>query len=273
VATSCRGHDLLLYAAGATFFASIALVPLLLLALWLSGHLAGAGTVQHLAAVLGGTLPTGAGAKAATRFLADAGTRLRPSQALAALLPATAYGEGLVRAFDRLSRHGEPGRRPLRGRLGTLVGLALSPLLLLSGLGAAGGLSHRLGKGLPATLIGVYLAFLVGWVLTSVLLVLAYRGLSAERARIRSVLWGAFSTGSFVAGTALGLLLLLSLHLSLGSAYGGSQALAVVAVSLVWLYALHVLVLAGYVLTLRLDARHGHPRAAPVEPSVVRPAA
>lgn len=116
VVRATRGHDLALYAAGVTFYAIIALVPMLLVGLWLAGLLAGEGTVRAFAGSLAGLLPAQLDA---TRSLAEAGTRLSPPRVLAALLPATLYGEGLVRAFDRLSAHGDRGRRPLRGRLGS----------------------------------------------------------------------------------------------------------------------------------------------------------
>lgn len=45
---------------------------------------------------------------------------------LAGLLAGTLFGEGLVRAFDRLSAHGDRGRRPLHRQLGSLVLLAAS---------------------------------------------------------------------------------------------------------------------------------------------------
>lgn len=273
VVRSTRGHDLALYAAGVTFYAALGFVPMLLLALWLAGLLAGPSTVRGLAEGLTVLLPPGLGARSAARFLADAGTSLGPTRALAALLPASLYGEGLVRAFDRLSDAGEPGRRSLRGRLGSLLIVAISPLLLLLGLAATRGITAALGDGLGPRLLGVYLAFLVGWLSISVLLVLSYRAIAPDACCPRALLWGAFSTGSFLSGTCLGFVLFLALDLDLGGAYGGSTALSTVAVALGWLYLLHLVVLVGYVLTLRLEARRGHPLQAATGPDLVREAA
>lgn len=175
---------------------------MLLLALWLAGLLAGQDLVRALATDLAELLPRNLGAEDAGRFLADAGTTLGPWRALAALVPATLYGEGLVRAFDRLSDRGDQGRRSLRGRLGSLAIVAVSPLLLLVGL-------------------------------------LATRALTTV----------------------------------LGGAYGGSTPLAAAAVTLGWLYLLHLVVLVGYVLTLQVDARAGRPLAVRTEPHAVRVAA
>ena len=67
-----RGHDLALYAAGVTFYAAIGFVPLLLLALYLAGLLAGAETVRSLAYDLTELLPSNLGAQDAGHFLAAA---------------------------------------------------------------------------------------------------------------------------------------------------------------------------------------------------------
>jgi membrane protein len=106
VLDSTRHHDLPLYAAAVTFYASVGLVPLLLLALFLAGQVAGEPMVRMLADGLTGLLPDELGAREAARFLASSGTTMSPLAALAALVPASLYGEGLVRAFGRFS----PGR-------------------------------------------------------------------------------------------------------------------------------------------------------------------
>ena len=266
-----RGHDLALYAAGVTFYAAVGAVPLLLISLFLAGLVIGADTVLALAGELAGLLPMNLGAEDAARSLAEAGSELQPLAALAAFVPASLYGEGLVRAFDRLSVSGERGRRSLRGRLGSLVLVAVSPVLLLAGLAATSGLTRLLGTGTGARLLGVYLAFLLGWLSISVLLALAYRGLAPERPGSRALAWGALGTGSVLSGTSLGYVLFLGIRLPLGEAYGGAVPLAAAAVSGLWLYLLHMIVLVGYVTTLCLDTRRGHPLGPVLEREVARP--
>ncbi|MDP9436894.1 MAG: YihY/virulence factor BrkB family protein, partial [Actinomycetota bacterium] len=207
------------------------------------------------------------------RALAAAGAGLSAPQALAALLPASLYGEGLVRAFDRLSDAAPAGARGLRRRLASLALLAVSPLLLLAGLAASRGLTRALGDGLLDRALGVYCAFLVGWRVISVFLLLSYRGIARGGCGARALLWAALSTGSMLSGTCLGFVLFLSLPLDLGPAFGGSVVLAVSAATLGWIYLLHLVVLVGYVLTLRLEARSGHPLRAPTVPDLVRAAA
>jgi len=271
VVRGVRGHDLALYAAGVTFYAAVGVVPLLLIALYLAGLVVGPETVRMLAEELAALLPMNLGAQDAARTLARAGSTLQPLAALAALVPASLYGEGLVRAFDRLSVRGDRGRRSLRGRLGSLVLVAVSPLLLLAGLSASSGLVRLLGTGTGPRLLGVYLAFLVGWLSISLLLALAYRGLAPERPGRRALAWGALGTGSVLSGTCLGYVLFLGIRLPVGEAYGGAVPVAAAAVSGLWLYLLHALVLLGYVTTLCLASRRGHPLGPVVERETLRP--
>ena len=263
VGRAVRGHDLALYAAAVTFYATVGLVPLLLLSLYLAGLLMGEAMVRNLADALSGLLPDELGAREAARFLASAGTSMSPLAALAALVPTSLYGEGLVRAFDRLSE--QPSRRrSVRGRLGSLVVVAMSPVLLLAGMSAARSLTSALGDSVLDRLLGVYFVFLVLWLSISPVLVFAYRGLSIERPGRRALLWGAAGTGSFLSGTCLGFVLFLSLGIDLGAAYGGVRHLGTAVACVGWLFVLHVIVLVGYVTTLCLEARQGHPLRAPV---------
>ena len=145
------------------------------------------------------------------------------------------------------------------------------PLLLLLGLATTRELSGTLGDGLAGRLLWIYLAFLVGWVSISVLLLLAYRGLAPERPGSRALAWGALGTASIVSGTSLGWVLFLGIRIPLDQAYGGSTPVAAAAVSFLWLFLLHLIVLVGYVTTLRLAARDGHPRGPVVREQTVRP--
>ena len=272
VARATSGHDLPLYAAAVTFYATVGVVPLLLLSLFLAGQVAGVEMVRMLADSMAGLLPDELGAREAARFLASAGTSMSPAAALAALVPASLYGEGLVRAFDRLSARGGR-RRSMRGRLGALVVVAMSPVLLLGGLAAARALTLVLGDSALDRVLGVYFAFLVGWLTITPVLAFAYRGLSVERPGRRALLWGAAGTASVLSGTCLGFVLFLSLGLDLGGAYGGAASLATAIACVGWLWVLHVVVLVGYVATLCLQARDGRPLVARVTHVPVREAA
>src|SRR4051794_34642503 len=84
-----RGRDLALHAAAVTFYGGIAVVPVALLAIWLSGLVAGADRVRRLTGFTVQALPDAIGANRALAALIDAGLHLTPAFALASLLPAT----------------------------------------------------------------------------------------------------------------------------------------------------------------------------------------
>ena len=139
--------------------------------------------------------------------------------------------------------------------------LGVSPILLLGGLAASGALVDRLGGGGRDTVLGAYLAFVIGWLSVSPVLAYPYQGLAPGRPGTRALLWEAVGTGSMLAGTALGFVLFLALGIDLGGAHGGVPTLANGVAAFDWLFVQHVIVLVGYVTTLCLDAREGHPLA------------
>lgn len=149
------------------------------------------------------------GVRAGVDHVVLVGSRLAWSGVQAGLVPTSFYGEGLRRAFARFSRPAYSPKEVLtgpvwRGRLLLLAFLAVSPVLLLGVLAAAAGVSHRLGTGTGPRLLGIYLAFLTGWTLLSVLLAFGYRALAPAKLGGRALAWGAGSTRSFLAGMVLG---------------------------------------------------------------------
>lgn len=270
VGSSLRGHDLLFYAAGLTFYAAIALIPLMLITLWLVGVLIGPDAVRRLALPVAALLPRNNGARAAAQALVQAAAALPFVAVIASIVPGTLYGEGLARAFDRLSGTAGTRARGLRGRISLLAVLWLLPLLALAALIVGRGIMSAVGTGTGGgtgrIVLGVYLTFLVGWLTLTALLVVVYRAFGSARPRPRAMLWAAAATGSFVAGSSLGYVLFLGIRVDIGIAYGGSTPAAAVAIAALFLYLEHIVVLAGYVLVLRLDVRGGRPLA----PSPVR---
>jgi membrane protein len=178
--------------------------------------------------------------------------------ALAVLLPATFYGEGLRRAFVSLT-DATDSLIGWRGRLAVLPLFVAAPPLLLAVLAVTPTVARLFGEGGASVLVGIVLAFLTDWVVLSLTLTWVYRVVSPVRPGWLASLWGGAVTGSFVAGFVQGFVLFLSLPLDLGLPFGGFVGIgATVAVGL-WLYLLHVLVLIGYALTLRLEDRGGVP--------------
>jgi membrane protein len=261
---SLRGHDLALYAAGVTFFAGIALVPTVLLAVWLTGRLVGPERVAELGRSLAEALPDALGAPQVAESTVEAGLRLPALGALAVLFPASFYGEGLRRAFVSLT-DADDTLIGWRGRLLVLPLFAAAPVLLLGVLLITPTLARLFGAGGASVVLGIVLAFLTDWVVLSLALAWVYRVVGPTRPSWLAASWGAAATGSFLAGFVQGFVLFLAIPLDLGLPFGGFTVVGgAVAVGL-WLYLLHMIVLVGYGLTHRIDERGGVPWAAEVD--------
>lgn len=247
-----RGRDLALHAAAVTFYGGIAVVPVALLAIWLTGLVAGADRVRRLTGYTVQALPDAIGANRALGALITAGLQLTPLLALASLLPATLYGEGLRRAFVSLHNPGEP-LVGWRGRLRVLPLLAAAPALVLSMLIALPMASRLWLRGGWASVAGVVLSFIAAWLVLTPVLIWIYQALAPGRPQwLATVLVGSF-TAANLSGFLHGAVLFCSLPLDLGAPFGGFTGIgATVAVAL-WLYLLHVIVLAGYAATGQLS--------------------
>ncbi|MFI5491085.1 YhjD/YihY/BrkB family envelope integrity protein [Actinoplanes sp. NPDC051859] len=265
---SLRGRDLALHAAAVTFYAGIAVVPVALLAVWITGLVAGPGRVRRLTGHTIDALPDAIGAPHALDRLIDAGLQLTPWLALASLLPATLYGEGLRRAFVSLSAAGE-SLIGWRGRLLWLPLLAASPALLLALFLALPVTSGLWVRGGWYAVLGVVLSFLAAWLVLTPVVIWVYRAVAPGRPEwLATVLVGTF-TAANLSGFLHGFVLFCSLPLDLGAPFGGfTQIGGVVAVGL-WLYLFHVILLAGFAATRSASAyqvRRTRSRAAKTQP-------
>lgn len=246
----------MLLAAGVTFYAAVAVVPLAVVCLRLAGWLGGDGAVHAFARVVGvfapGPVPATAGDAVARAALRVPGPVL-----LASVLPASLYADGMRRALQRLAGPAAEGglRQALRARLLALVGFGFVTVALLAVATIGAALTESLDRGTGALVLGVYLAFVGGWALATLALVLTYRLGSTSRPRPTALLVGAAATGSMVSGMTLGLVLLLRMPLSFGRAYGGFRTAGVVGTVAGWMWLMHAVVLVGFVLTGRLDER------------------
>lgn len=257
VRTSLRQHDVLLAAAGLTFYAVIAVVPLLLLAFWLSGLVLGAGELTSLASNASQLLGNRHGVADAVDTVARAGVRPRLTTVLTSALVAAWYGEGLSRALGRFSERTikQPGAR---GRLGVPLLVVSTAVLLTVGLLIGRGLTLALGESAHPTVPRVYLAFVVVWAGLSVNVGLCY--LVFGRLRLTAgTWWMAILGASWIAGSALGFLLVASWPINLRAPFAGSQTLGTAALVAVWLYFSHVALLTGYAAAVRFAEKgDGH---------------
>jgi membrane protein len=257
-----RGRDTALIAAGLTFYAGIAVVPVLVLALGLTSWLTSAATVRELTGRLADVLPDQLGAPKALDRLARAGTSLSPLDAVLTLLPISLYGEGIRRALLRFSPATDRFTA-WRGRLASLPLLLIAPLLLYPLLLAGRRLAELadapgLGAALGSFAVGYYSVLAA----LTVPLIWVFRVVAAGRLRWSAVLVGALFTAASLSGFLQGFVLFLSLPLDLGAPFGGLTVVGGVAAVGFWLFLLHLVLIGGWLCTEALDARLRRGRAA-----------
>jgi membrane protein len=243
-----------LWAAGATFFGVIGIVPIALVSLWLTGAVVGADAVTAGMDTAISGLPGGHGTPQVLRVLTATAVGMNWWQALIALFPASLYGEGLRRAFLQLSPTRGDRLTGWRGRLGLLPVIAVAPLMVLAVLATAPLVAPLYRAGGSGLILGVVVAFHVVWVAVSVALVLVYRLVAAGTVGARALLLGGFGTGSFLAGFLQGFLLFLAIPVDWSLPFGGLPVFGAITALALWLHLIHILVLAGYRFTLGLDA-------------------
>jgi membrane protein len=253
VGEQLRGRDVALIAAGLTFYAGIAVVPLLLVALSLTTLVSSPETVRALGDRLGELLPAELGAPAAVRTLVDAGVSMDLLEFGLALLPLSFYGEGLRRALLRFT----PEQDTLTGWRGRLLAMPLVaafpaltyPLLLAAS--AMAGLEER-GNDVGSFFVGYYsvLAALTVPLLWGYGVIAGGRRLSWP-----ALLCGVLFTAACLSGFLQGFVLFLALPLALGAPFGGLTAVGAVVAIILWLFLLHLVVIGGWLLTQSLDER------------------
>jgi membrane protein len=243
--------DLALTGAGLTFYAGIAVVPSLLVALWAAGLIVGGARLAEFAHSLGAALPSSLGAPDVARRLVETGARLSWTSALVAAFPASLYGEGLRRAFVAMEGGGSERLLGWRGRLRVLPVLAIAPLAVLAVLAITPLLARLFtSEAAGPTSLGVFVALVVDWLALAVPMTWAYRVVGRDVRRWLPAVAAGFGTASFVSGFLQGFVLFLALPIDLEKPFGGLPVVgAVVAVGF-WLWVLHLVVLVGYAVAL-----------------------
>jgi membrane protein len=249
-----EGRDLALIAAGLSFYAGIAVVPLLVVTFALTARLTSSATVRELGDRLSELLPEQLGAPAAVGRLVSAGISLDVWGGLLALLPMSLYGEGLRRALLRFS--GRESLTAWRGRLLALPLLGLTPLLLYGLLLTAREMA-QLGEtgGAPATIGWLALGFYSVLAALMVPLGSGFRVVAGNRVGWPALVAGVFFTAACLSGFLQGFVLFLSLPLDLGAPFGGLTAVGSVVAIALWLSLLHLVLLVCWLLTQALDER------------------
>lgn len=246
------GSDVALWAAGATYFGIVGLVPLALASLWAVGRIVGGEALTSAmdAAIVG--LPGGHGTPQALRTLTSTALDMSWIQALVVLFPASLYGEGLRRAFLQLSEVRDR-LTGWRGRAGLLGVAAVAPFLVLAVLAVAPTVGPLYAGGGWSLVLGIVIAFHVVFATVSVALVALFRFVAPGRLGWRALLIGGFASGSVLAGFLQGFVLFLAIPIEWSAPFGGLPIVGAVTALALWLYLLHLLVLAGYRATVVID--------------------
>jgi YihY family inner membrane protein len=238
-----RTKDVFLFSASLAFYAIVSVIPLTILVLWLVSMLIGDQRVQQLAGEIGRVAPKNLGADRIVERVAQQGSRLGAVAALTALWPATAYGSGLERAFDRLGPKRDEELEGLRGR--ALFFLVLLPVLVLGSLVGSFVGSVALGSNGVARVVGYVVALGTGFLATSAALVLIYRIFPPSRLSWRDIFRATVTAATGISVLSFLLLLFVSLGTNFEKHYATS-GLALLVLLAVWLFLANVLVLVGY---------------------------
>ena len=248
VAGDVRGQDIALYASGLAFYALVSAVPLAIVASWVIGLVVGDQRIHQLAAELQRTAPGSLPVGDFVRRIADQGSSLGGLALVTALWPASSYGAGLRRAFDRLSARQLREAKGLRGR--GLALLVLLPVFVAGSLAGSYVGTALLGNHGIALVLGVALALVTGFLAAAVGVALIYRIFPPVRMPLRSILVGTAFAAASISLLSLGFTLFLGATGNGEQEHFGTMGMALIVLFAVWLFLANVFVLVGYVISL-----------------------
>lgn len=223
------------------FYGLVSALPLLLISLTAAERLLGPESIRRLSQQATETDARGVG-----QILLDvAGGTGGPGWwvYLLVLWPATAYGGGLRRAFME-ARGDEEALPGLKGRAIGLLLVLILPLVVLGGIPLAFVLTRLWEGGLAGTLAGLGVGLLGGVVVGTLLNAVLYHAFTSEDLGWARTLPTAAVVATATSLTSVGFVEYVRLA-SLEQRYG-SATLAMVLLFGVWLFAVNVLLLAGY---------------------------
>ena len=238
-------EDVFLLSAGLAFYALVSVVPFAILVLWVIGAIAGDDQVRNVAEQVGKLLPESLDAGTALQRVADLGARLGLGALAVLVWPATAYGSGLSRAFERLCPGADRPAKGLRGRALALALVGVMPALVLGGLVASYAGTRLTGKGLVGTVLGGLLALVFGFVASGAASALIYKLFSPRPVGGRGLLVGAAVAGASISVLSAAYALFLQFGADFENRYATSGIAAIVLLEL-WLFLANALVLVGY---------------------------
>jgi len=238
-----RADDVFLHSAALAFYGLISVVPLVVVALWVTSLLVGQSRVDHVADELARLAPPALGADRALERVADLGTTLGLAAVAAALWPATAYGSALVRVLDRAS--GDRATAGLRGRGVALMLVGVVPVLLL-GILVGGYLgAAALGDTAVEIVIGLVLSLVCGFTAAVATVAIIYKIFPRTPPGWPATFKGALVAAGSIAVLSAAYVAYLRLGANFEQGYA-SDALAAVVLLGLWLFAANTALLVGY---------------------------
>ena len=246
-----RDEDVLMISAGLAFYALVSVAPLVIIALWATSMIVGDGAVQRTGQELARLAPGKLGLDKAFTQVAQTGTDIGVWAIAAALWPATAYGSGLARAFNRVSDRARelPG---LKGRALAFLLMAALQIVVLAGLAVALVGPRLLGEGLLAAVAGWAGAAVVGFLSIAAMTGLIYRVYDTESESWTGIAQAAATVAAGISLLSLGYVVFLQVGTNFEQRYASSGLAAVVLLA-VWLFLANALLLVGYRLARERD--------------------
>lgn len=252
VVDAARGDDILLFASGLAFYALVSIVPLAIVTVWIMSLVLGDARVHQLVSEIRRASPHSLDVGGFVQRVADLGTSLGVPALITALWPATSYGAGIRRAFDRLSHKSSEELKGLRGRgLALLIVLPIFVIGSLAGSAAALGL---LNHGVAGRIAGIALAALIGFAGTAIGVALIYRIFPPEPMPLHSILRGTVWSGSTITVLTVAFAIVLTSGANFQEHFATS-GIAILVLLAVWLFLANALLLVGYKLTLQRRRR------------------
>ncbi len=234
-----------LLSAALAFYALVSIAPFAILVLWLVALVVGDQEVRGVADTLARVLPPNIRVGEAMQRVAELGTGLGVGALVALIWPATAYGSGLSRAFERLSPGSDQPARGLRGRALALALVGLMPALIFAGLISAYLGSALFRRGFVGTALGVVLALVFGFVASALAAAAIYRLFTPRPMRLGGIVRGAVAAGAAIALLSAAYALFLNAGTDFERRYASSGLAALVLLAL-WLFLANALILVGY---------------------------
>jgi membrane protein len=245
--TSMRQKEVLLYAGGLAFYGLISIAPFIVISFWIAGLFVDEDGFRQLGEQIDDMAPGGTDVGGAIQSLATVGTGVGIGALVTALWPATAYGSGLVRAFDRVSEHGEREMKGVHGRLRALLFVVLLPSFLLGALGASYLVAGMLDDGWAITILAWVLALVAGFAAAFVAVAVIYAVFGPGVMEPRAIAAGAAAAAGAIAVMSLGFVVYLGEGADFEERVAGSGFATVVLLAL-WLYLANVILLVGFAL-------------------------